>query len=109
MTSILDDLLVPAFPDCSESRVAREKEKSDHDCTAIFFDWFNFTCELVLIGSSILYESPSIEKKSSLHFAAITGLLHRCYRIMMSIMELTQHAKFGEVASILDRCVIERP
>jgi hypothetical protein len=75
--------------------------------TPVLFEWYKYTGQSAIYTASIDPESPALRKIDPKYFTILIGLINRCARLMLSNVVLTHEGKFGETASIIDRCISE--
>jgi len=73
----------------------------------LFFEWYKFVSSIANAISFIMPESlnfRSIEKSS---YYVLSGLMHRCARLMAANVALSFERKHGETTAIVSRCLSE--
>lgn len=73
----------------------------------VLFEWYKYTGRSAIFIASIEPKSPAVKQLNPIHFSILIGLINRCARLMLSNVVLTHEGKFGETASIIDRCISE--
>jgi len=89
------------------SHALEEQCRSRGDFRPILFEWYKYVGLFCNIIASISIESSSIRIIPQQYYAALTGLLNRCSRLMLSNTFLSSTRKYGETTRIIDRCISE--
>ena len=98
-----DDLFLPP-PDPTEADWA-EYELSGFE--PLFFGWYKFTGSVLNVLSAIEPNSLAFRCSDPRHYYVLSGLMHRCVRLMLANVHLSHEGSFGETAAIVDRCLCE--
>lgn len=81
--------------------------EAKRDFIPLFFDWYKFVANVTNVLSFVEPQSPDFAKISKHSYYVLSGLLHRCARLMLANTALSHEGRFGETASIVDRCLCE--
>ena len=73
----------------------------------LFFEWYKFVISILNVLSAIQPDSPNFHCTDPRHYYVLSGLLHRCVRLMFANVALSGEGAFGETTSIVDRCICE--
>jgi len=97
--------LIPLPPDPSPEDWRTYEETGNF--IPLFFEWYKFVATLVNVMSFVQPDSPAFAPISKHSYYALSGLLHRCARLMLGNVALSHGGKFGETTAIIDRCLCE--
>jgi hypothetical protein len=98
--------VIPKSPVFSDEEYQRCINSDDY--RPIMFEWYKHAGELCLTFANLKRSSPAIrESIEPKHYGILIGLLHRCFKLVLSNTALTAEGDFGESTSILDRCIFE--
>ncbi len=100
-----EDATVPKIPEFPEE--LWEQCRKDGDFMPIFFELYQEVGLLCNTAASLLRESPAFRAVPPAHYAALTGMLNRCSRLMLANVHLTADGLFGETLVLISRCIME--
>ena len=72
-----------------------------------FFEWYKFVASLANVIAFIEPISPNFRQTHKQSYYVLSGLLHRCARLMFSNVALSFEGEHGETSHIVDRCLSE--
>lgn len=100
----IDDFLPerPAF-----DRQTLERVQAMQDARPILFEWLKHTGMLAHSVACIRRSSPTCPSISARNFGLLVGLLHRCGRLIGSILRVSHDGRYGETMNAISRCVSE--
>jgi hypothetical protein len=102
----LDELFPLIQPPSPSDADWSELERSGN-FVPLFFDWYKFVGALANALSFVQPASRDFAPISKHAYYVLSGLLHRCARLMLANVALSHEGKFGETSSIVDRCLCE--
>lgn len=98
-----DDLFLP--PPQPTALEWGEYEKSGFE--PLFFEWYKCAASVLNVISAVQPDSPAFRCADPRHYYVLSGLMHRCVRLMSANVALSHEGSFGETSAIVDRCLCE--
>lgn len=100
-----DDEFLPEPPKFSPEDF--ERARRDRDPRPLLFEWYKWTGLVANRVASISPDSPSYRNLPAIEIAVLRGLLNRCARLMVAILQLAARRKHAEAIRVLSRCISE--
>jgi hypothetical protein len=83
------------------------KDYESNGFEPLFFEWYKSVASILNLLSAIQPDSPAFQCSDPRHYYVLSGLMHRCVRLMTANVALSHQGRFGETAAIVDRSLCE--